>query len=122
MSDTTSRPTSGDLDPSGTASSTRGALLIRDRVIRRTAERAVERAGVGALTPKVDLASAADGPIRLRVGIDLVYPHVPLAEVLGSLRRQVADELTRVIGRPVERIDIRVDALVQDPTVLPRVR
>ncbi len=122
MSATTSQPASAAPDPSGAGSSTRGTLLIKDRVIRRTAERAVERAGVGAITPKVDLASTADAPIRLKVGIDLVYPHVPLAEVLGSLRRQLADELTRTIGRPVERIDIRVDALVQDPTVLPRVR
>jgi len=100
----------------------RGMLLIQDRVVRRTAEHAVELSEVGASTTSVDVDSAEREPIRLRIAIELLYPDVPLGEVLDALRRQVSQQLTATVGRDVERIDIRVDALLQDRPALPRVR
>jgi len=108
------------VDAAPTDQRARGALLIQDRVVRRTAERAVELSEVGASTTGVEVTSAEGEPIRLRIAVDVVYPDVPLTEVLDSLRRRVSRQLSASLGRDVERIDIRVDSLVQDQPRLPR--
>ncbi|UVS78022.1 Asp23/Gls24 family envelope stress response protein [Actinokineospora sp. UTMC 2448] len=98
----------------------RGTLTIAPSVVRRVAERAADSTpgaartagtlGMGRHGAAADVDG--DGPqVRLRVELALRYP-AELRSVAAAVRARVADEVERVTGYQVRRVEVVVTGLV----------
>ncbi|MGW5054512.1 Asp23/Gls24 family envelope stress response protein [Actinokineospora sp. NPDC004072] len=98
----------------------RGTLTIAPSVVRQVAERAADSAPGTARTARAlgmgsHGASAVvdgEGPrVRLRVELALRYP-AELRSVAAGVRARVAEEVERITGYQVRRVDLVVTGLV----------
>lgn len=93
------------------SSGRRGELTITERAARHLVEGVVERVP-SAGDAQVEVLSLADDGIELQVSLVLEYPTGPASDVLREVRRQVATETGRQLGRPVRRLDLIVSEFV----------
>lgn len=112
------------LVPDGTA---RGTTTIADKVLERLAARAaLEVPGVvrhstgpdvlSAVTPDLPRASAQVAGDRVSVDLKVAVDWAASAhEVAASVRRHAREELQRLTGKTVDRVDVTVSALVAAP-------
>ncbi len=104
----------GEMEPSAPPS-TRGVLIVSDRVVERLAQ--------GALGSLPSLVAGSDSTTRSRsqagveldVTVELFYPDEPLSTVLAGIRRHLVDEVSSCLGRPVRRLDLRIEKMVAPP-------
>jgi hypothetical protein len=82
----------------------RGLLVVEARAAQRLIEGVVERSSPNVSDPHVDIRSLSDDGIEIDMSISLEYPSDPLSSVLADLRRRVAAEAGRQLGRPVRRV------------------
>ncbi|MEV6019179.1 MULTISPECIES: Asp23/Gls24 family envelope stress response protein [unclassified Streptomyces] len=98
----------------------RGATVIPDKVVARIAARAARtaqsrRAGLPpdrsrAAAPSAD-AAVRTGSVRLHLAMDLPYP-TDIPHVCERIRRDVAEQVTRLTGLEVGEIILTVRGLV----------
>lgn len=76
----------------------------------------------GVLTPEVNVhnedvtvKALSEEGVELEVEMDLDYPSQPVTDVLTTLRRHIAAEVERQLGRPVRSIDLTVAHFVTTP-------
>lgn len=93
----------------------RGHLVIPGRVISKVAARSIELHGECAPGPSVEIVDLGHDTVELSASMKLPYPDRPLSPVLSQLRTEVAADLERLTGRGVRRLDLRVDAFVDEP-------
>ena len=69
-----------------------------------------------AMRSEVRVTTLTDECAEFAITVALTYPTVPISGVLADVRRQIASEAGRQLGRPVRRIDVTVSDFVTKPT------
>ncbi|MFN7149898.1 MAG: hypothetical protein ACK4V6_10505 [Microthrixaceae bacterium] len=106
---TASSPSSVGPSPTLPDAAQRGVLTLQPRVLARLATHAIELHGDCAAEPTVEVRDSSPDNVELEASLVLVYPEEPLAPSLNRLRQQVAADVERQTGRPVGRLDLRVE-------------
>jgi hypothetical protein len=91
-----------------TPRSERGVLVVRPRVVERLAEASM-RMNRAVWQCEATVLRLDDGGVDLSMDVVVEYPRTGVGEVLAGLRRTVAADVGRMLGRPVRRLDIVVD-------------
>jgi hypothetical protein len=94
----------------------RGVLTVADRAVEHLVEAVIARTIPQAMRPDVRVTTLTDDCAELAVTVALTYPTIPLSGVLADVRRRIASETGRQLGRPVRRIDLTVSDFVTKPT------
>jgi uncharacterized alkaline shock family protein YloU len=100
----------------------RGALVVRDKVAQRVAEKAARdtegvqsyAAGLNKLTGReLPRAKVYLSATRVRAHLDIAvsWPH-SLPNVGAAVQRNVADALSNAIGLQVDGVDVAIEAIV----------
>jgi hypothetical protein len=92
----------------------RGTLTVEHRAATRLAQGALAAALPDGDKPDVEVLSLDAEGIELRGTVTLEYPSEPLSSVLARLRRQVAREVERQLGRHVRRLDLVVGSFITE--------
>lgn len=105
-------------DPTDAPAGGRGVTRVTTRAARRLVEGIVAHRCPGMAEPEVDVhlnqRDVLRGELRIAISFALAYPDGPLGDHLAAVRRVVADEAGRCLGRPADRIDLLVTRLVAD--------
>jgi len=109
------------LDPAPHTSAERGVLVVTDRAAQRLVEGVIAHTAPQAMRPDVRVSSLSDEAAEFAITLRLEYPDAPLSRILDDLRRRIATETSRFLGRPVRRVDLTVSEFVTRPTTRPRV-
>jgi uncharacterized alkaline shock family protein YloU len=96
--------------------SQRGVLRIETHAAKHVVEGVLAHAVPNVAASEARVTSIADDGIELDVAITLEYPTVPLSGILAELRRNVAEEVGRQLGRPVRHLDLTVSKFVVSDT------
>ena len=94
----------------------RGVLTITDRAVEHLVGAVISCTVPQAMRPDVRVTRLTDDCAELAVTVALTYPTVPISGVLADVRRRIASEAGRQLGRPVRRIDLTVSDFVTKPT------
>jgi hypothetical protein len=98
-----------------TAGSARGRLFLSDRAARHLIEGAAAQTSLPVTDVDVDVDDVDDDGITARITLVARYPNGALSNALRDFRRTVADDVSRLAGRPLRRLDIVVEDLVVGP-------
>jgi hypothetical protein len=90
----------------------RGELVVRERAVRSLVRGALASDRLSVVSVR---GEAANDGVRASVDARLRTSGRPLAEVLGEARHRGSEEVRRLLGRPVARLDLRIVELVADP-------
>lgn len=102
-----------DLDPGG-----RGELDVSTRALRHLVEGVIDDRAPEISEASVEVVAFDPSGAELEVRLTMAYPEAPLSTVLTGVRRTVASETSRLLGRPVHRVDLRVTRFA--PAATPR--
>jgi hypothetical protein len=102
-------------DPPTTGSDAPGTLTVRSGAVERLVRGVVGAALPGDADPDVEILSLDDEGVELRSTVTLEYPSEPLSAALTRLRRHIAAEVGRLLGRPVRRVDLVVGSFETEP-------
>jgi hypothetical protein len=109
------------LDPAPVASAERGVLVVTNRAAQRLVEGVIAHTAPHVTRPDVRVSSLSDEAAEFAITLKLEYPDAPLSRTLDDLRRRIAIETGRLLGRPVRRIDLTVSEFITRPSMRPRV-
>jgi hypothetical protein len=112
-------PTTADAPERGQPAQ-RGLLVIEERAAQHVVEGIIERKSPAVSDPQVNVVSLGDDGVELDVSVTLEYPSDPLSGVLATLRRDLAAETARQLGRPVRRMELTVAEFVTSRPAPPR--
>jgi hypothetical protein len=103
-------PTSDDAPLAPVA--VRGRLVVTERAARNLIKGAAVRTPLEPTDVEVDVAEITDDGVAARVTFVARYPDGALSAALREFRRTVADDVGRLAGRPLRRLDVVVKDLV----------
>jgi hypothetical protein len=103
-----------DVGETVTAAGARGRLIVTERAARHLIQGVAERAPLRTRNVDVDIDHLDDNGISARVKFAAEYPDSALSNVLAGFREHVGHEVTRLLGRPLQRLDVVVSDLVVD--------
>jgi len=109
------------LDPAPPGSAERGVLVVTDRAAQRLVEGVIAHTAPHVMRSDVRVSSLSDEAAEFAITLRLEYPEAPLSRILDDLRRRIANETSRFLGRPVRRIDLTVAEFITRPTMRRRV-
>jgi hypothetical protein len=93
----------------------RGLLTIRPTAVKRIATRSLEQHTAVDGAHDVTITNFGDTSVALAATLTLPYPSEPVGALMDRLRAQVATDLEHALGRPIERLDLTVDAFRTAP-------
>jgi len=99
----------------------RGVLVVTNRAVQRLVQGVIAHIAPEVVKPDVHVSSLTDEAAEFAITFGLTYPDTPLSRLLDDLRRRIASETSRFLGRPVRRIDLTVSEFVTRPVVRSRV-
>jgi hypothetical protein len=114
-------PTPEPPSPQAVPAARRGELTLQPRVVVRLTARSIELHSDCPEEPAVQVRESSPDHLELEASLVLVYPDEPLAPSLNRLREQVTADVERLTGRPVRRLDLRVERFVATPRPARRV-
>jgi hypothetical protein len=109
------------LDPASAAKAERGVLVVTNRAAQRLVEGVIAHVAPHVTRPDVHVTSLTDEAAEFAITLRMEYPDAPLSRTLDDLRRRIASETGRFLGRPVRRIDLTVSEFITRPVMRPRV-
>jgi hypothetical protein len=89
----------------------RGVLIVRSRAVEQLAD-ASTRTNPEVWQSETTVLRLDDDGVDLSIEVVIRYPRTALSGILAGLRRAVAEDVGRMLGRPVRRLDIVVDEFV----------
>jgi hypothetical protein len=96
------------------APAARGRLIITNRAAQHVVEGAAVRTSLGITDVDVDITDVTDNGIVARITVAAHYPNGALSHALTEFRRTVAADVSRLVGRPMRRLDVIVKDLTID--------
>jgi uncharacterized alkaline shock family protein YloU len=100
----------------------RGRLIVSDRAVRHLIQGVAERGPLRTRHVEVDVDHLDDNGVSARVKLVAEYPDSALSGALQQFRQYVGQEVKRLLGRPLRRLDVVVSDLVVDIEPRRRVR
>jgi hypothetical protein len=115
VDDALTQHTRGDtLPPSAPSSASRGRLSVTERAARHLVQGVVEHAPLLVRNVDVHIADLDDAGLSGDVHLAAEYPHTELATALEAFRRHVTQDIQRLLGRPLRRLDVTITDLLVD--------
>jgi hypothetical protein len=105
-----------DEPPDLGAPARRGILHIKPRAAAHLVEGVLAGLAPDVAESEARVTSISDEGVELQLFVTLRYPTVPLSGVLRRLRRELADEAGRQLGRPIRHIDLTVSGFILPAT------
>jgi hypothetical protein len=109
------------LDTAPVASAERGLLVVTNRAAQRLVEGVIAHTSPEVARADVHVSALSEEAADFAITLGLAYPDAPLSRILDDLRRRIADETSRFLGRPVRRIDLTVCEFITRPANRSRV-
>jgi hypothetical protein len=100
----------------------RGRLIVSNRAVRHLIQGVAERGPLRTREVEVDIDHLDDNGVSARVEFAAEYPESALSGALERFRQHVGQEVQRLLGRPMRRLDVVVSDLVVDIEPRRRVR
>ena len=100
----------------------RGRLTVSDRAARHLVEGIAERGPLRVHDVDVRIDHLDDTGVSARIELAAEYPESALSTTLEHFRRHVVDDVGRLLGRPMQRLDLVVTDLVVSVEPARRVR
>jgi hypothetical protein len=115
VDDALAQHSSGDtLPPPPPSSASRGRLTVTERAARHLVQGVAEHAPLRARDVDVHIADLDDAGLSADVHLAVEYPHTELAAALEAFRRHVTQDVQRLLGRPLRRLDVTITDLLVD--------
>jgi hypothetical protein len=112
MTITAELPSAGDGQPDPDAPARRGVLRIKSRAAAHLIEGVLARTARDVAESEARVTSISDEGVEVALFVTLEYPTVPLSGVVRRIRRELAEEAGRQLGRPIRHIDLTVSGFV----------
>jgi len=92
----------------------RGRLIVSERAARRLIQGVAERGPLRTRDVDVHIDHLDTDGVRARLKITAEYPEAALSAALEQFRQHVGQDVNRLLGRPLRRLDVVVSDLVVD--------
>ena len=92
----------------------RGRLIVSDRAARHLIQGVAERGPLRTRDVDVHIDHLDDNGVSARLEFAAEYPESALSVALERFRQHVGEEVRRLLGRPLRRLDVVVSDLVVD--------
>ena len=92
----------------------RGRLIVSDRAARRLIQGVAERGPLRTRDVDVHIDHLDADGVNAHLALTAEYPEAPLSVALERFRHHVEQDVRRLLGRPLRRLDLVVSDLVVD--------
>jgi hypothetical protein len=92
----------------------RGRLIVSDRAARRLIQGVAERGPLHTRDVDVHIDHLDADGVNAHLALTVEYPEAPLSVALERFRQHVEQDVRRLLGRPLRRLDVVVSDLVVD--------